>query len=303
MKYLHQSLQWIYTQNKEIKDLYAITVAIVVLVNCSSFIVRVALTRVETLQNIVLLIYTVPVVGIEVPVVMYHTCKRITTRRKKLLYGSLHFFACCHIIWFIHRLVTDAIIATLNFIISPAQTIGMVSIYLSMISGTIITLKIMLNRCERGTCISRHSKYCCKQCLSLLCVLFIGISLEVLIVSVGLLYIFLVNYGLKTAGAGGFLLSFLPPAAVLILGVYIKRERFHNLLIEQRGDEQDTSAIVIEMKGALQEKVASPIGWDKSVDAIQQSSPNDGIMTPTKRQAGLVAGSSSLVEPLLNECV
>ena len=135
----------------------------------------------------------------------------------------------------------------------------------------------------------------------------IGLSLEVLIVSVALLYIAFVNYGLKIAGTGRFLLSFVPPVAVLILGVYLKKEHFHKLQMEQEspgGDEQDTnSAIVIEMKDVLQKKVASPIKWDKSVDAIQQSNPNDGIMTTTKKASLLilVATSSSPVEPLLNE--
>ena len=44
VKYLHRSLSWLYSQDTQITDLYATAAAIVVLVNCSSFIVCVAIT-------------------------------------------------------------------------------------------------------------------------------------------------------------------------------------------------------------------------------------------------------------------
>ena len=165
-----------------------------------------------------------------------------------------------------------------------------------MIAGTIITLKIMISRCGHG--ISRCSKDCCKQCLSLSCVLFMGISVVVLMVSVGFLYIFLVSYGLNTTGAGGFLLSFVPPVAALILGVYLKKEGFRSKLFMVKespiGDKQDTSAVAIDMED--KEMETSLIDRD----SVQQSNSND-ILAPTQQQARFLARSPSLVEPLLNE--
>ena len=159
----------------------------------------------------------------------------------------------------------------------------------------------MLSGCKRS--ISLCSKECCKQCLSLLSVLFLGISVLVVMVSVSLLYIFLVNYGLNTASAGGFLLSFVPPVAIPLLGVYLNKDHFHKFLFGResaRHDEQDTSAEATETKDILQEKESHTSCYG-SVDTIQKRNPNDSFMAPTQQQAGLAARSSSVVEPLLNK--
>ena len=118
----------------------------------------------------------------------------------------------------------------------------------------------------------------------------------VFMASVGFLYIILVSYGLNTSGAGGFLLSFVPPVVALILGVYLKKEGFRRKLFVVKesliGDEQDTSAVAIDVED--QEIEISLIDRD----SLQQSNSND-ILAPTRQQAGFLA--RTLVEPLLNE--
>ena len=103
------------------------------------------------------------------------------------------------------------------------------------------------------------------------------------------------SYGLNTSGAGGFLLSFVPPVVALILGVYLKKEGFHSkhFVVKESpiGDEHDTSAVAIETKD---------MEMKTSVGAIILS--NDSIIAPTQHpETDLLAKSSSLVEPLLND--
>ena len=102
----------------------------------------------------------------EVPIVMFYTCKNLPD--SKVCYRLL-FFACCHTIWFIHRLAADFIIAMLIFITSPSQTITAVTVYLTLISATIITIRSMFGNCsEYSTIKVQLSKDHCTRCSSLL---------------------------------------------------------------------------------------------------------------------------------------
>ena len=305
-RYLSQSLRWLHAQDKQTKNMYAITAIVVMVVNCSSFIVR--CTEFNRLGGVLYLDYfiiaVIPLILLllvtEVPIVLYHTYKMRPTHKRKILVVFLHFSACCHIIWFIHSLVTDAIIATLNFVVSPAQTVGVVTIYLSVILGSIITLKGILNTCEQDPL--QCSKNSFKQCLSLTCVLFTGVLAVALMISVSFLYIVLVRRGLSTAGAGGFLLSFAPPLVALVIGAYINRERIEKFFTSEdhsKHEGQNTSATVINMEDNVQElkeenELSNTLHTDKTPEAAQYGNS-------TQQQARFCTSSSSLVEPLLKE--
>lgn len=309
-RYLHQSLCWIYTQDKQAKNMYVVTVIIVMVVNCSSFIVRCLSQSDSVSLSFVLLTISILLV-IEVPIVIYHT---ITVTRKttlmqaeKVLFGFLHILGCCHIIWFIHSLGTDAIIATIYFVVFPAQTVGVVTIYLSTILGTIVTLKYAFSTCEWGKL--RTCKGCCIQCLSLMCILFTGFFAVALMISVGFLYIILVHFGLSTERAGGYLISFAPPVVALVVGVYIKRERLDKFL--KSGDnlkpakEQDIPVTAIEIDGYIQEELSSTSPLRIHEGKTVKAAHHHDTIPSTRQQATLIARSSSVAdsEPLLKESV
>ena len=300
-RYLGQSLSWLHAQDKQTMDMYAITAIVVMVVNCSSFIVRCTEFNIFGYTLFYFMIAVIPLIllllVIEVPIVLYHTYKMRPMHKSKFF---LHFLACCHIIWFLHSLATDTIIATLNFIVSPAQTVGVVTIYLSVILGSVITLKVILRTCQQDTL--QSSK---KQCLSLTCVLFTGVLVVALMISVSFLYIILVRRGLSTAGAGGFLLSFAPPLVALVVGAFISRERIEKFFTSEDHEGQNISAMATRRDNNVQEleEETFPRHTYNTLESAQHSC-NGNSTEPTEQQAGLVRRpslSSSMVKLLLKE--
>ena len=143
------------------------------------------------------------------------TCRNTLKRNQKRLYGVIHAVALCQIIWFMHRLATDAIISVIVFVIAPAQTLGAVTLLLSTIVCAILFVSSMLKK---------RCRCCSKEILPLFCTLLIAICTIGLIVTVTLLFIALVSHGLHSAGIGGFVLSLVPPTTIFVIGLCVNRK-------------------------------------------------------------------------------
>ena len=137
---------------------------------------------------------------------------RMITNKKR--YRIVHTFALCQIIWFMHRLVTDAIISIVFFIIAPAQTLGIVTLLLSVIASAIAFVVIIM-----------HKGFKRKRRSFLFCAVFNGIMICGLLLVITLLYIVFVDNGLKSAGIGGIILSLVPPLAVFVIG-FIANQKY-----------------------------------------------------------------------------
>ena len=57
----------------------------------------------------------------------------------------MHVLALCQFVWFVHRLATDAIISTIVFAIAPTQTLGLITLLLSMIVCAVIFVSSLLS--------------------------------------------------------------------------------------------------------------------------------------------------------------
>ena len=310
-RYLPDSLNWLQAQNKQTKIVYAITAGMMILFNCLSFGIRVKyISDYEYFYQLILPIMILVVIT-EVPIVMFYTCKNLPDC--KVYYRLLLFFACCHTIWFIHRLAADYIIAVLNFITSPSQTIAAITIYLSIISATIITVRSMVRSCsEYGTFKLQLTKDHCKRCSSLLFALFTAITVMILVIAVTFLYVILVHYGLSTAGIGGRLFSFAPPLVALLVGLYIKRDSVQERLFKSEGLPQkeklphkceDTSATIIQMDDNmnLKDNTLAMKSLNDEVKYTPSLPFHNG--NPTKRsfkKADSLASSPALSRALLN---
>jgi hypothetical protein len=144
------------------------------------------------------------------------SCLSTLKHNKKRLHGIMHALALCQIIWFMHRLATDAIISVIIFVIAPAQTLGMITLLLATVACTILFVSSLLKRrCQ-----------CCSMVV--LCTVLIGICTIGLVVTVTILFIALVDHGLQSAGIGGFILSVLPPMIIFVIGLCINREIIHH---------------------------------------------------------------------------
>ena len=131
--------------------------------------------------------------------------------------------ALCQFVWFVHRLATDTIISTIVFAIAPAQTLGLITLLLSMIFCAIIFVSSLLQQCpactSRCTCTRER-----KTVTTMFCSFLIALCSVALIFTVTLLFIAFIENGLQSTGVGGFVLSLLPPIIVSVLGFIINRK-------------------------------------------------------------------------------
>ena len=152
---------------------------------------------------------------LETPVACFntHELNQVNNKRR---YRIAHAFALCQIIWFVHRLVTDAIIAIVFFVIAPAQTLGVVTLLLSTIGGAIVFVAVMIhNGCNK------------RRCSSIFWATINGVFICGLLFVTTLFYIVLVDNGLKSSGMGGIILLLIPLFVVFVIGLIVNQKFFH----------------------------------------------------------------------------
>ena len=148
---------------------------------------------------------------LEIPVVCYAVYKHHEVGKK--WHKIFHAFALCQLVWFVHRFVNGVIISVLYFIITPAQTVGVVSLILSIIASAIAFAYIMFSR----GCSNKNT------CTFMLGAAWNGLITCGLLFVITLLYITFVDNGLESVGMGGFILSLAPTVVGFLIGLIIKR--------------------------------------------------------------------------------
>ena len=129
----------------------------------------------------------------------------------------MHALALCQIVWFVHRLATDAIISIIAFVIAPAQTLGLITLLLSIIICAVLFVSSLLQKCQ-ACCTSRCT--CERKTLpAMFCTFLIALCTVGLVTTVTLLFIVLVENGLQSAGVGGFILSLIPPTTIFVIAI------------------------------------------------------------------------------------
>ena len=204
---------WLDEQSKSWKDMYKASAGVLTLINLGAFIgdITSSLIFLSYHDNIYLIIKLVFVVMIIILDLLVSCCSTLK-HNKKRLHGIFHALALCQIIWFGHRLATDAIISAIAFIIAPAQTLGTITLLLSTVTFMILFVSSLLKK--------RY--HCCS--MAVFCTILIGICTIGLIVTVTILFIALVDHGLQSAGFGGFILSIVPPMTIFVIGLCVNRE-------------------------------------------------------------------------------
>jgi hypothetical protein len=117
----------------------------------------------------------------------------------------------------VHRLINDAIISVIFFVLAPAQTLGVITLLLATIASAIAFVAILIhnfNGCNK------------KMCTHMICVTLNGLIICGLLLAITLLFIVLVDNGLKSAGMGGLILSLVPSFAVFTIGLIINQKYF-----------------------------------------------------------------------------
>ena len=224
---------WLQRQNKQIKTLYKASATVLTCVNIIAlisdlYIVITDGTRKNQYGSIsimhlvvasILLPGKVPLVLLililETPVACFntHLVNQPNTRCQRFA----HAFGLCQITWFVHRLINDVIMSVIFFVLAPAQTLGVVTLLLATIASAIAFVAVLIHNfkgCNR------------KMCTFMICVTLNGFIICGLLVAITLLFIVLVDNGLKSAGMGGLVLSLVPPFTVFIIGLIINQKYF-----------------------------------------------------------------------------
>ena len=246
---------WLQRQGKQIKTLYKASAIVLTCVNIIALITDLyiivsegkALTDELYATIIILLPAKVPLVLfiliLETPVVCFNTsilnqANQMNTRCQRFA----HAFAFCQIIWFVHRLVNDAIISVMYFVLAPAQTLGVITLLLSTIGSAIAFTAIPIYNfkgCNR------------KTCTSMICVILNGLMICGFFFVITILYVVLVDNGLKAAGMGGLILSLVPPVTVFIIGLIINQKYLKSTAASvtarsEPGEPNQTTAIQVD---------------------------------------------------------
>ena len=209
---------WLQSGDK-LRSLYVASGIVLATVNLGTFICEIVLLN-QFIAHPTISMYYVAVklplmvlaFTVEIVTISYNTYKH---QPMKCLRWFAHSFACAHILWFVHRLVTDAIISITSFIIAPAQTLGILTLILSTVACMIIFVAYVVHKGCGGRCNRRSS-------LPLLSAVIIGITTCGLVFIFTLLFIAFVDNGLKSTGIGGFILSLIPPLIIFIAGLFVE---------------------------------------------------------------------------------
>ena len=225
--YIGKMFSWIkLSRNQYLRDLYKASAIVLTLINLAALMSDISLLLTFPiitynpyyyLLSKLILVFLIFILDITVS--CFNTCK----------YGhdcsnAMHALALCQIIWFVHRLATDAIISMIEFVIAPAQTLGTVTLLLSTVVCTILFVSALLKKCQtdcnRNTCSCKRDTALPAIC----CTFLIAVCTLGLIITITLLFIALVDNGLQSAGIGGFILSLIPPTAVFVIGLCVNRK-------------------------------------------------------------------------------
>lgn len=214
---------WLQSGNK-LRALYIASGVVLAIINVVTFVCEIKLlnqlfsnqfdshTMISMYYVAVKLPLMVLAFTVEIITISYNTYKH---QSMKCLHWLAHSLACCHILWFIHRLATDVIMSTMSFILAPAQTLGILTLILSTVACMIIFVACVVHKGLGGGCNRRTS-------LPVLSAILIGITTCGLVFIFTLLFIALVDNGLKSTGIGGFILSLLPPSIIFIAGLFVE---------------------------------------------------------------------------------
>ena len=233
--FIDRAFLWLQQQGKKTKAIYTATAIVTTCVNILTFVSDIYFSATQPQIGIThfFIIQACRSLTVLMELSMAWSSTKEPLHNYGVLYRCAHTIAVLQIILFAHRLVIDVIISVVFFVIAPAQTIGFVTLLLSVIAIIVTFLAIFVNKGYVGWKTSSTS---------MLYVGINGILIVALLCVISLMYIIFVDNGLKSAGVGGLILSLIPPLSVFVIGIFVNQERVRSILIATcLGGGQNTS--------------------------------------------------------------
>lgn len=133
---------------------------------------------------------------------------------------AIHTLAICHILWFLHRVSCNLLVAIAFIALAPAQTLATIILLYSAMAFTVLYLTYNLIHVQRMKCSVKHV---CKMAVRLFVAFLFYWCLFGLTLFLTIFFSELSNNGLTASGLGSVILSFVAPTVVFFITLRLKR--------------------------------------------------------------------------------
>lgn len=207
---------------KELKELFWATVIVSAVVNiaCSAFPYTYYHADNMPILPIYLLFFVLEVISSWLSVNDLKIIDNFCGCSNRYWLRAIHTLAVCHILWFLHRVGCNLLIATFFIALAPTQTVAAICLIYFVIFSSILYLTVTFHYFGKiqGTCKSCCSVFC------KICVLFVLYMLITgFITFLTLFFNELAQHGLTSSGLGSVILSLVAPTIVFIITLRLKK--------------------------------------------------------------------------------
>ena len=134
---------------------------------------------------------------------------------------AVYTLATCHILWFIHRVTLNLIVALYYIAVAPVQTLAAITLIYSVIFCTIVYVAYNLH-CFKLMLSNRHKNHCCSLSCKLFVIFIMYCGIIGILICLTLIFNEMVDSGLTSSGLGSVLLSLVAPTIVFIITLSLK---------------------------------------------------------------------------------
>ena len=151
---------------------------------------------------------------------------RICCISKHWIVRVIYSFAILNIFWFAHRAGKCFLISMCFIAISPATTLAIITLLVSLIVISIVAISSLTY-----ICFLSNSRRCAKTC-NVFTLLFMTLFLIVFVLFFSLMFVDFTNHNLSATSIGTVILSLTIPAIMLVVSLFVKghlkKISFHN---------------------------------------------------------------------------
>ena len=216
---LSKTLQWIKANRRElpyINSFYWATVIVGGTINIPCAVLSFVNLEFDLLMSNVF--FPIEVVSVWIIVKDFKTSN---SKCGTYLLRAVYTLATCHILWFIHRVTLNLIVAMYYIAVTPVQTLAAITLIYSVIFCTIVYVAYNLH-CFKLMLYNRHFKRCCTMSLKLFVVFLVYCGTIGILICFTLIFNEMVRKGLTSSGLGSVLLSLVAPTIVFIITLSLK---------------------------------------------------------------------------------
>ena len=130
---------------------------------------------------------------------------------------AIHTLAWCQLVWFLHLVGCNLLVAIFFIAIAPAQTLAAITLLYSVLVCTVLFIAYNINSI-------RKYRRCCKRKCKLFLAYILYLCIIAFLTLLTLIFNDLAENGLTSSGLGSIVLSLVAPTVVFIITLKLKRQ-------------------------------------------------------------------------------